>query len=834
MCLLYLREIILIKIISKEHEYRHTYYMHKTLLIVLLILFYNAANAQTGTLSGRVTDDHGNPVDGATVTLKELSRSTMTDKSGRYEIKSVKPGNFTLIISSILIEKKTINLQIKDAHVEMNVKVKGSSEKMLNQVSVEVKSDKRIIETSGFAVNVVETKEASLRNVQTNELLDRTVGVRIRQNGGLGSAVEYNLNGMSGRSVGIFIDGIEISTYGSSFNLNNIPPSMIERIEVYKGVLPSHLSGDYMGGAINVILKKDISQNNITASVSYGSFNTYQADGSGMYRNPKNGFTAKASGFYTYTDNSYETWGKFSKFITPDGQVERYYRAKRFNDSYKSAGGRFEAGFTNVKWADAFLLGYNGSATENEIPHGQVMSKPYVGRTSESEAHVFNLNYNKRNLLIGGLDLSFNGVYSNRSTYLQDTVGYVYNWDGNYRLDFYNSPMYREGRGQQGLDVITDIKRKITTLRSNLSYEIFSGHKLSINHVYYTVDRDDADLLRPLENGSLKTVSDLAKNVTAFNYETQIYQNRLKTNTFVKYYQQSLGRTTPVISVVGGGNVVSMERADVKVDATGYGLATSFTAVPRVVLIGSAEQAVRMPGDTEIMGDPNENILSNYSIRPEVSKNYNLGFRLGTFELKKHRLSFSGNAFSRNVKDRIVRQVNTTLSDQEVETSPYVNLGLAKSIGFEGELSYSYNNRLHTMFSLSKFNSVFKQGDASATGQRLSQYEDKQLPNEPFFTMNGNAQYRLDNVIQKKSILHLFYNFGYVAPFRTVWPESEWFTTPTQFAHDLGVNYRFPDRKIVVSLDAKNIFNSEIYDNFGVQKPGRAFYVKLNYTINSF
>src|SRR5690606_23709065 len=122
--------------------------------------------------------------------------------------------------------------------------------------------------TQGFAVAVVETKEASVRNIQTNELLDRTVGVRVRQNGGLGSNVVYNLNGMSGRAVGIFIDGIEISTYGSSFNLNNIPPAMIERIEVYKGVLPAHLSGDLLGGAINIIMKKGTLNNNLTASVS--------------------------------------------------------------------------------------------------------------------------------------------------------------------------------------------------------------------------------------------------------------------------------------------------------------------------------------------------------------------------------------------------------------------------------------------------------------------------------------------------------------------------------------------------------------------------------------
>jgi outer membrane receptor protein involved in Fe transport len=100
--------------------------------------------------------------------------------------------------------------------------------------------------------------------------------------------------------------------------------------------------------------------------------------------------------------------------------------------------------------------------------------------------------------------------------------------------------------------------------------------------------------------------------------------------------------------------------------------------------------------------------------------------------------------------------------------------------------------------------------------------------------MNGNLQYRFNHLIQKKSIVNLFYSFGYVAPFNTIWPESEWFTTSTQFVHDLGINYRFPNRRIIVSVDGKNIFNSEVYDNFGVQKPGRAFYLKLNYTIGKF
>ncbi|RZM17922.1 MAG: TonB-dependent receptor, partial [Pedobacter sp.] len=93
---------------------------------------------------------------------------------------------------------------------------------------------------------------------------------------------------------------------------------------------------------------------------------------------------------------------------------------------------------------------------------------------------------------------------------------------------------------------------------------------------------------------------------------------------------------------------------------------------------------------------------------------------------------------------------------------------------------------------------------------------------------------RFNNVFQKKSVLNAYYNAGYVAPFSTIWIESEWFTTPTQFSHDLGASYRFPGSKLVGSLDCKNILNAEMYDNFGVQRPGRAVYFKINYTINNF
>src|SRR5690606_28171927 len=327
--------------------------------LVSFLLITSLVYAQQGTLSGTVSATSGQPVEGASVTLNPGNQATMTDGDGRYTLSGIPFGTYTLSVTSLEIQAVDKQVVIDRARQRVNITAETSDVTQLDEASVTRSTEKREIETQGFAVAVVETEEASVRNIQTNELLDRTVGVRVRQSGGLGSEIEYNLNGMTGRSVGIFIDGIEISTYGSSFNLNNIPPAMIERIEVYKGVLPAHLSGDLLGGAINIVLKKGDTANSLTAAISYGSFNTLQADLSGQYRNPKNGFTTKVSGFYTATDNDYEQWGKFSKYIEPNGVVVRSFRTKRFFDGYRALGGRAEFGFTGVKWADSFFLGYN-------------------------------------------------------------------------------------------------------------------------------------------------------------------------------------------------------------------------------------------------------------------------------------------------------------------------------------------------------------------------------------------------------------------------------------------------------------------------------------------
>ncbi len=813
--------------------------MKQFYLILLFIVLSIATYAQnTYSIKGKVHKESGEVVSHVTIKIEGTALTAVSDENGLYAFPSVAQGKYTLLVSSVEIQPRKLQINVNKNYPDLHIHINPKGDLALDEVRVQRNTVKREMETSGFAVAVIETKEASLRNLTTNELLDRTVGVRVRQNGGVGSQVEYNLNGMSGSTIGMFIDGIEMSTYGSSFNLNNIPPAMIERIEVYKGVLPSYLTGDYVGGAINVVLKKDAARNNATVAVSYGSFNTFNSDIGVTLRDKKTGLSFRGSGFYTYTDNSYTTWGRSTTYVNHLQQITRPYKAKRFNDTYESVGGRFEVGFTDTKWADHFFLGYNVSHNYNEIPHGTTMATPYVGRFNKTNANVFSLNYTKADLLTKGLALNVNAVQSYRKTYLEDTVSIAYNWDGKPRevIRFDERvPLTTLEGAQQGKPTMNQIDRRITNIRANLGYMIARGHRLSLNNKYEATGRDDYDVLNPIEDLGAESV--LRKNIISMNYETQTFNDKLRTNLLGKYTTNYTDQKVPYIVNEDGVKTIMIRDTSTFKSNFGYGATVSYNIIPKFFVITSMENSFIMPNEEQMYGDPAINILPNINLQAERNINYNLGIRWGMLDFGKSKLSFYANTFWRNGFDKITQQVVDESeikeeADADIQTTKYVNLGETQARGFEAEFIYIYNNRLNTSLSFSKFNNLFKQSLDENGG--VHSFYDQQVPNEPFFTINANFQYRFNNVLQKNSILNAYYNAGYVGEYYIVWGQPDWSMTPAQTTHDIGASYRFPSGKLVASIDAKNILNAEVYDNFAIQKPGRGFYLKLNYTLGKF
>lgn len=783
-------------------------------------------------ISGKVLDQEGYPLFGATISIDNNSQISIVNENGSYVVDNVPKGKHIIKASYMGFKTKIQEIDIKQNKRNLNLDfLLNENSESLEQVNLITKSEKTKKETQGFAVNIIDTKEACLRNIQTNELLNTTVGVKLRQNGGLGASVEYSLNGLSGGSVKIFIDGIPISMYGSSFSLNSIPPSMIETIEVYKGVVPGHLADDALGGAINIVMKKGI-KSNLNASVSYGSFNTLQASVNGLYRFNKSGFTIKASGFHNYSDNDYEVWGGHVKHIEVDGN-EVPITAKRFNDAYRSTGGMAQVGYTDVKWADQFLIGMTGSDDYKEVQHGAFMTKhPYNGRFLESDALLTNLTYLKKDFMVKGLDVNINGLVGERNRMVNDTVSYAYTWLGVRQqrpVDFsdpYGPSMdlLRKDRSQQtGGPTLMDINRKVSSIRSGVSYKFNKNHKLLLNHVYSGLDREDSDKIKPLLENTFKQTSDLYKNIYSLSYELNAFKERLKVNLFGKHYQQKVLNTSPEF------NEDNTEVIDVVYDDhksyDGYGAAVSYEIIPNIMLLTSTEKAVRMPNETEVFGDAGENVISNLGIKPEISYNYNVGFRFGKFHIQKHGIMLSTNFFSRNIQDLI----GFPSTDDDDELVQHQNFNeKTNSKGIEAQLNYTYNNNFGFNFNISKL--TLK--TTNSYGMTVD------IPNTPLFTMNGALRYSIKNFIQKKSRLNLFYNAYFTDEFSSIMQRFknngglDEFKIPTQFIQDIGCSYSFPKQKFVLSFDIKNILNERAFDNRSVQKPGRAFYVKLNYTIN--
>src|SRR5690606_5365549 len=217
------------------------------------------------------------------------NKAAMTDENGDYRIEQLKPGNYTIETTAIGFNKQDKEVRITGTGQHRLDFILKEGQRAIEQVNVAGKSQAKKLQETGFNVNVIETKQYANSNTDINQILNRSTGVKIREQGGLGSNFSFSINGMSGNHIKFFIDGVPIEAYGSGMSFNNIPVNIVERIAVYKGVTPAHLTSDALGGAVNIITKRD-RRKAIDLSYSIGSFNTHRAAVSGSFTEPKKGF----------------------------------------------------------------------------------------------------------------------------------------------------------------------------------------------------------------------------------------------------------------------------------------------------------------------------------------------------------------------------------------------------------------------------------------------------------------------------------------------------------------------------------------------------------------
>ncbi|MGY3791197.1 TonB-dependent receptor [Aquimarina sp. 433] len=782
---------------------------------VFLMLLVTLCCQSQALLKGVVIDEKSQPIPEASIRVLELNNiGTTTNFDGKFNL-SIPEGYYTLQTSFIGFETNLLEVRV-DANEERFIRIvlKENIEE-LNDVIVKSKTAGQKAKEKAFEVEVIEIKELKNTSADINSILNTIPGVNVRQRGGLGSAFDFSLNGLSGKQVKFFIDGIPIENFGSSLSLNNFSATLIERAEIYKGVVPIHLGADALGGAVNIITnrrRKDF----LDVSYDVGSFNTHRATINAQHYSKK-GWMFQLSSFYNHSDNNYTIDDIEVRDELGNDTGIRRDDVERFHDAYNSQMITVKTGMLEKSFADRLILGFTASANENEIQHPIDPQNPFGEVFSENDIVSGSIEYEKNNLLKDRLRLKIYGSITRNREKVVDTSSRKYDWFGNFIE-----------RGDQTLGefeaskTLFEFKDNLHLINALASYNLSDNHSVSLNYTKNYIRRKGEDEART-GRIAFQDPHIVNKNIVGLSYDFNLLENRWKTAIFSKgYLLNSEGIVEDLFASTEEERFAKFENT---FEELGYGLATTFKIVPDFQIKGSFERTFRIPEGYEVFGD-GFLLKSNPTLLPEESYNVNLGALFNT-EINKLKLQLDSNIFFRDAKNFIAIR-------SEGIFSRYYNTADARSTGIEGEIRMLYNNFFFLDLNATYQNIIDQNAGENAGVDFL---KNQRIANIPYLFGNARIGGRFKNVFATKDQFNISWNTYYVHEYPLTSfvegnPEDR-DIIPEQLSHNLELGYSFKDGRYNLSVLTRNITDAKIYDNFEIQQPGRAFYVKLRYYISN-
>lgn len=757
-------------------------------------------------VSGKVISVDGEPVDFATVYLKDTGFSSNTDEKGLYHIKAA-PGNYTLVCTAVGFDKVEAKITLKSGErLKQNIKLRPTTQ--LGEVIV-VGNQLSKVRNSAFNATAVNTRELVNTTKTLSEALAKAPGMKIRESGGVGSDMAVTMDGFSGKHVKVFIDGVPQEGVGSSFGLNNIPVNFADRIEVYRGVVPVGFGADAIGGVINIVTPKRQRRWFLDASYSYGSFNTHKSYVN-FGQTLRNGFKYEINAFQNYSDNDYYVDSPVEDFKTGAINSSKVEHVRRFNDTYHNEAVVAKAGFVNKPWADRLMVGVTYSHMYKEMQTGVRQEIVYGQKHRHGHTIQPSLEYGKRNLLTKGLDVSLNANYNRNNSTNVDTASVKYNWRGE------TAPLNAPGeQSYQYSDAINDNWSAAFTA----NYRLGSRHVFTLNDVFNAFSRTNEDLLitPPSRDEFNKRTS---KNIVGASYRFNPI-SRLNFSVFGKYYHQHVSGPMATSSAQDVYTMTSRS-----VDCTGYGAAGTWFMPLGFQLKASYEKAFRLPTIEEMFGDEDLEV-GDISLKPEASHNVNLNLSYNA-TFGSNIIYVEAGFIYRDTRDYIQRNIMALSGGKSAAT--YVNYGRVDTKGVSISARYSFSKWLSLGGNFTQMNVRDNMPTAQGSTVPNIAYRER-MPNLPYMFADSDINFYWHGLGRKGNVLTVTYDNQFTHSFcyysANIGADNSDYMVPDQFAHNLTVSYGIANGRYNLSFECRNFTDARLYDNFSLQKAGRAFYGKV-------
>ncbi len=250
--------------------------LHILLFFCLLSINSFAQHTFSGVIN---VDKQTEPAIGATVYISELKTGTTTDTSGRFILKSIPTGTYTIRVSYISANSVTQKNVRIDSDITRDFKL-TPSENALDEVVVTGTMKEVSKLDSPVPVDIITAKFIYKNPVPSIfEGLSYVNGVRPQLNCNVCSTGDIHINGLEGPYTMVLIDGMPmVSGLSTVYGLSGIPNSLIDRVEIVKGPASTLYGSEAVGGLINIITKNPVKAPIFAADVFSTAWRDYNVD----------------------------------------------------------------------------------------------------------------------------------------------------------------------------------------------------------------------------------------------------------------------------------------------------------------------------------------------------------------------------------------------------------------------------------------------------------------------------------------------------------------------------------------------------------------------------
>lgn len=765
-------------------------------LIVVSLCFFSL-NAQT-VIKGSVVDGESKiPLIGVTIAVPELNKGTLTDNSGNYTLQ-LPEGSYEITFSYIGYERIIRDIVANVETIDLNVSLYEET-KQLQEVVVTGKSEARQLREQAMPITVITMHELQGTVSDVSDVLAKTTGVQLRMSGGEGSATRVSVRGLEGKRIGFFVNSTPLNDQSEFLDLNDIPIDLIDRIEIYKGIVPAKFGGSAIGGAVNIVTKEYPPQY-LDASYSIQSYNTHKA--SAVFKRNKNEYEGGIGGFYTYSDNNYE----MELPLQPGKFVLRNH------DKYRKIA--LAGGFSSKRWwFDKVEIEPVVLFAEKEI---QGIEYNIQDAKSYSSAYALSNKNEKNDFLIKGLDAEFSNLYAFTVYRFHDKAMQRYSWEGETR------PPVTVYGGEIGVQPNDVFNQKHTFMhKTNLNYIINDHHSINFNSQYNFAKGIPSDTLLDKVIGYKSNFeSNMNSWVSGLSHEFNS-PNKKITNAFtLKYYFYSM--KTQLVDLYASSKIP--EDIDMNKNDFGISNAVRYRFTPDLLIKSSLAYDVRLPAENELLGD-GFIIAPSGNLEPERNTSFNLGFMYDkTNDSKRFQIEING--FYMHLEN-MIRFTGGPLQ------SKYENFGEMRTLGAEIETKWDATNWLYLWGNITYQD--LRDTRAYEPGSSVpNPTKGDRIPNIPYFFANTGLELHKENLLggtgqntrwftESSFVEEYFYDFE-----QSVYQERR---IPRTFTINSGIEHSLKNQSVFISIQANNLKNEKVLSEFNRPLPGRNYGMKIRYII---